>query len=990
MKRKLKLTILLLIITLSIFNFANKKIVPIVNATYFEGKITQDTLWTLVDSPFIISKNVTIESGATLTIEPGVEVRFGGPFSLIVEGKLIAHGTANKTIKFTSNGFEPEPKDWKSIEFNGTEKSSLTYCTIEYGENGIVIENGTVEIKNSLIAFNFESGIKIMNGTREGTVKIEKNLIANNNESGIYIAGGKQIFIQNNKICSNKNGITLAGNLTLTPNITIQQNTFSSNGNSGIFFEAVNYSSISVTNNTFSENHYGLYIATNASTYLTHNYIFNNTVGIFYAEGNHTAYFNNIYNNTIGMEVSNNAVVNAEYNYWGDRTGPYHRLLNPYGRGNEVNGNGVNLDFIFFLTAPIDYNNKLPTAILWTDKTVVAPNQNVTFIGTYSSDEGRVDKYFFDFGDGQDTGWTTLSLFTHKYSSVGTYMATLKVMDDFGNESSNLAKLFINVQNLTPLDVSLTLSNYAVNYKGNISVTVYVSDGKNPIENANVTLLPVVKGGTFEPLYGVTNLTGYFTTTYTAPNVKELTNIRIIAKASKSGYADGSGYKYLKVFPPLKAWITANPETVESEEKSTITVNVTDSFKQPIANASVFISSNYGTLSATQGITDNHGVSTFLFTAPKTSSAINVTITATVTKIGYGGTQSQEIITVKPKTLTVNVTANPAKIITGKESVVTVHVTCNKNPVPDVNITVSSDKGGNFSATRGTTDLNGNFVFIFIGPWTMSTLNITITANATKDGYRAEEGKTIITVMPKILSVQAIVQPNPTVSEAIVNVTVNVTHNLTPVSEANVTVKLGNHEFLKTGVTNAVGTVSFNFTAPAVNEKTNITITVYASKTGYVDGKSELNLTVNPGILNVKITPSATIISSGETADIIIYVSCNSTPIANASVTVWSSHGNFSTLNGLTDSKGYCRFIFNAPETAAQLSVTVKADAAKNGFIGTEKQVMLTIIPETQISGGGGGFPIGMLLLIIVPVVIAVVIVVLVKLKIIMVYEEES
>ena len=85
---------------------------------------------------------------------------------------------------------------------------------------------------------------------------------------------------------------------------------------------------------------------------------------------------------------------------------------------------GVNLDFIFFLSEPIDYNNTAPTAVLQTDKTLVAPNENVTFIGTNSYDDGRVDQYFYDFGDGANSGWTTLTLFNHTYSTVGTYTAS--------------------------------------------------------------------------------------------------------------------------------------------------------------------------------------------------------------------------------------------------------------------------------------------------------------------------------------------------------------------------------------------------------------------------------------------------------------------------------------------------------------------------------------------------------------------------------------
>ena len=447
MRKQLKLFIILLItITFTFLNLSSKQLFPVVNATYVEGEITQDTVWTLVDSPFVVSNDVIVYPGVTLTIEPEVEVRFGGNFSLIIKGALIANGAENKLIKFTSEKEEPEAGDWASIKFEGSQSSSLRYCVIEYGTNGITLENGMLNIQESVIRLNSENGIEIMNGT----VEVKNNEIAENGGSGIYIAGGNKVTVRDNTVSSNENGVTLTGNLT--SEINIQQNKILSNAGSGISLEASGYDKTVIRNNNISANHYGFHVLTNTSTYITHNYISNNTVGIFYETGIHTACFNDIYDNDWGMDVSADAIVNATYNYWGDKTGPYHESLNPHGKGNPVGGNGVNLDFIFFLTAPIDYNNTSPTAVLWTDKTLVVPNQNVTFIGTDSYDDGRVDQYFFDFGDGSNSGWTTLSLFTHTYASIGTYSAALTVKDDFGNKSDKYY-VTIKVQDLPSLSL---------------------------------------------------------------------------------------------------------------------------------------------------------------------------------------------------------------------------------------------------------------------------------------------------------------------------------------------------------------------------------------------------------------------------------------------------------------------------------------------------------------------------------------------------------
>jgi len=426
MRQKTKLFAILVTIIFSMMLFPLTHLFPTVKATYVEGKIDTNTVWTLVDSPFVLSKDVTVLNGVTLTLEPGVEVRFGGNFSLIVNGKLVAVGTQEKPIKFTSNKIKPEAGDWGTILISGTSQpSSLKHCLIEYGKNGITL--------------------------LDGSALIENNLIANNSESGIHIEGSSQATIQNNIIKSNGDGITLTGNLT-SSTITIKQNQISSNTHSGILLEAEAYGNALIRNNTLSANQHGFYVSSNASTLITRNYIINNGIGIFYAEGNHEAHFNDIYDNGLGMDVASGAVVNATYNYWGDKSGPYHESLNPYGKGNPVGGDGVNLDFIFFLTAPIEHPNNPPTAVLWADKAVVAPNQAVTFIGADSfdnDDDGRVDQYFFDFGDGKNSSWTTLSIFFHNYTSTGSYTARLRVVDDFGTVS-DFASTLIDVVNLTP------------------------------------------------------------------------------------------------------------------------------------------------------------------------------------------------------------------------------------------------------------------------------------------------------------------------------------------------------------------------------------------------------------------------------------------------------------------------------------------------------------------------------------------------------------
>ncbi|HVP40627.1 MAG TPA: right-handed parallel beta-helix repeat-containing protein [Candidatus Krumholzibacteriaceae bacterium] len=841
-KKHLNSSILLAIMAVAILGFATSFLFSSANATYLEGSITKDTLWTLVDSPFVLSNDVTVYPNATLTIERGVEVRFGGNFTLTVNGRLIANGTQDNMITFTSNKYQPMPKDWNAIELNGAGTSLLAYCSINYANNGMQITNGVVEVKNSIISNSSSNGIFVQNGV----VTIEANEISNNLQSGINVAGDNQIIIQNNTLRSNGDGILLSGNI-LSASIT--QNVISSNTQSGIHLDADTYSNVNILYNVLSSNNMGFYVSGSTTTLITNNSISYNAIGISYASGfGHVAHFNDIYGNTMGMTVLSDATVNAMYNYWGDPSGPYHASLNPAGKGDPVGGDGVNLDFIFFLTAPIGYINQRPVARLLADKIHVSQGQQVTFFATNSTDDRRVNNYFFDFGDGQNSGWTTLSVFVHKYSSLGTFSATVQVMDDFGVVSNNLASSVIICQILPPLTVSLIPSSLSISSGGQVSVTVQVMNATSSVDNANVILFSILGGG-FSSSSGFTNSSGYFETMFSAPNVTVITNIRMITSASKTGYVDGSDYEYLLIQPPLGVNVTINPGSIKSEATASVSVRVTYS-GAPVSDAVVSVSSNStGRFDQTSGVTGTNGTCTFVFTAPQTSTQLEINIAATATKSSYLDGQGQALLTIEPKVLLVRVLPGSSAVDSEMSSGVIVRVAYDGNPISNASVVISSDKGGSFSPTSGTTDASGQCVINFTAPQVTTPTNVTITATATKVGYAQGMNQTIIAVNLGTLNVQVSADPVGVDSRATSQVTVHVTYNGQPVTNVAVNVSSGiNGTFaVATGITDSNGDCVFTFTAPETSIEFSLAITAKATKTGYLDGQGQMSMVVRPG-----------------------------------------------------------------------------------------------------------------------------------------------
>ena len=124
--------------------------------------------WTLSNSPYIIEGDVTVPSGQSLTIEPGVVIQFSGNYRITIRGSLFANGNSTDRIIFTSiNDFEfgnsattaarntsAKVDDWNMLEFlddNGQQSSTLSYCLFRYSANIIQCRNATPNIRNIII-----------------------------------------------------------------------------------------------------------------------------------------------------------------------------------------------------------------------------------------------------------------------------------------------------------------------------------------------------------------------------------------------------------------------------------------------------------------------------------------------------------------------------------------------------------------------------------------------------------------------------------------------------------------------------------------------------------------------------------------------------------------------------------------------------------------------------------------------------------------------
>jgi len=225
------------------------------------GVLQADETWN--DEIVKITGDLIVPEGMTLTVAPGTTVEFlalnddmaGGHnpdrAELLIQGSLIAEGTADEPIVFTRRGAgTPAAGDWGGISQTGNGQLTLRHTTIEYASLGVDYQ---------------------VEGEFTVSPTIENSIIRHTNGHGLYLSakGGTDLTasIQNNTIHHHgKDGLYLSATGTNTlVNATVSNNQVYSNDNTGVYIKHNGGTNTALTaivmdNEIHTNKQYGLYI----------------------------------------------------------------------------------------------------------------------------------------------------------------------------------------------------------------------------------------------------------------------------------------------------------------------------------------------------------------------------------------------------------------------------------------------------------------------------------------------------------------------------------------------------------------------------------------------------------------------------------------------------------------------------------------------------------------------------------------------------------